>query len=223
MGANLDLSLTASRDPQAGLRAARRETMLELIQVGSGVALVAFMWTHVMLVSSVLLGASTMDRIAHLMEVTWGAYLVPPAVTVLFLAHAVLAARKIPFRLDERLAGIERTAAFRHHDSLTWWIQVVTGMTIFALGLTHIWVVVTTYPILAAKSAVRVHGPYLWFYIPLLIGVELHASVGLYRAMIKWGWVPREAMRRAEILMTAFFLALGSVTLAALWKLGGPG
>lgn len=202
-------------------RRARRETLLEVVQVGSGVALVLFMWTHVMLVSSVLLGASTMDQVAHLMEVTWGAYIVPPAVTVLFLAHATLAARKIPFRLDERLPGLERTAAFMHGDSVTWWVQVVTGMTILVLGITHIWVVVTTYPIQAVKSAGRVHGPYLWFYIPLLLGVELHASVGLYRAMIKWGWVPRGLMKRAELVMTIFFLALGSVTLAALWKLGG--
>lgn len=214
-------AMSAITTPSEAARRARRETLMEVVQVGTGVALVAFMWTHVMLVSSVLLGAATMDQVAHLMEITWGAFIVPPVVTVMILVHAVLAARKIPFRLDERAPGIERTAAFMHGDSVTWWIQVVTGMTILVLGITHIWVVVTTYPITAVKSGVRVHGPYLWFYIPLLLGVELHASVGLYRAVIKWGWVPRPLMKRAELIMTLFFLALGSVTLAALWKLGG--
>ena len=45
-------------------------------------------------------------------------------------------------------------------------------------------------------------------------------SVGLYRAAIKWGWVPREAMHRLTTLTTVFFLSLGAATLLALWRLG---
>ena len=89
--------------PGAAVAAGRRETLLELLQVGSGVALVFFMWSHVVLVSSVLLGGGAMDALAKFLEDTRLAYLGAPFIVLLFFLHAILAARKIPFRLDERL------------------------------------------------------------------------------------------------------------------------
>ena len=196
------------------------ETWMELAQVGSGVALVVFMWSHVMLVSSVLLGAETMNRLAAFLEDTKMAYLGSPIIVLLFLVHAVLAARKIPFQYAERKIAAERLKELAHWDSITWGVQVVTGMAILVLGTVHLWVILTDFPIRAEKSGARVHGVYLWFYLPLLLAIELHASVGLYRAVVKWGWVPRGTAHRMATLMTVFFLGLGSLTLYTLWRVG---
>ncbi len=199
----------------------RLEARMELVQVASGIALVGFMWTHVVLVSSVLLGAPVMDRLAGFLEDTRLAYLGAPVIVLLFLLHAVLAARKIPFQLEERRAVAAVAGSLRHRDTFSWMAQVVTGLAVLVLGAIHLWVILSGFPIQAAKSAARVHGIYAWFYAPLLLAVEVHMSVGLYRAAVKWGWVPRAAMHRLTALTTVFFLALGAATLLSLWRLGG--
>jgi fumarate reductase subunit C len=55
----------------------------------------------------------------------------------------------------------------------------------------------------------------------------LHASVGLYRLAIKWGWfdaanpdLGRRRLLRAKHGLSAFFITLGLVTLAAYVDLG---
>jgi fumarate reductase subunit C len=61
----------------------------------------------------------------------------------------------------------------------------------------------------------------------LLFCVELHGGVGLYRLVVKWGWLegvdPNETRRRLTRLkwgITVFFLVLGLLTLAAYKKIG---
>lgn len=201
----------------------RLEARIEVVQMASGVALVGFMWTHVVLVSSVLLGAPVMDRLAGFLEDTRLAFVGAPFIVFLFLLHAVLAARKIPFQVAERRAVLKVAGSLHHRDTFTWMAQVVTGMAVLVLGAIHLWVILSGFPIQAAKSAARVHGVYVWFYAPLLLAVEVHMSVGLYRAAIKWGWVPRAAMHRLTTLTTVFFLSLGAATLLSLWRLGAQG
>ncbi len=211
------ISGTVARTAAAG---ARTETIMEVVQAGTGVALVGFMWSHVVLVSSVLLGSSVMNRLAGFLEETQLAYWGSPVVVLMFFVHAVLASRKIPFRMAERAAYTERVAELKHWDSITWGAQVVTGMMVLVLGAIHLWAILTDFPILAEKSGARVHGRYLLLYIPLLLAVEIHASVGLYRAAMKWGSLDRAALHRLGGLLTVFFLALGTATLVALWRLG---
>jgi fumarate reductase subunit C len=57
--------------------------------------------------------------------------------------------------------------------------------------------------------------------------VELHGSIGLYRLALKWGWFEGEdakksriKLRRFKYVITAFFLTLGLLTLAAYIKIG---
>ena len=60
----------------------------------------------------------------------------------------------------------------------------------------------------------------LWLpYAVLLLCVEFHASVGLYRLAIKWGadlWMSRKTMHRLEQLIFWVILGLGAVTLVVL-------
>ena len=71
-------------------------------------------------------------------------------------------------------------------------------------------------------SADRVWSDHMWpLYILLLLAVELHGGIGLYRLAVKWGWfagpsaeITRARLKRVKWALTAFFLALGLATLA---------
>jgi fumarate reductase subunit C len=61
----------------------------------------------------------------------------------------------------------------------------------------------------------------------LLFAVELHGGVGLYRLVVKWGWLEgrdpertRHRLTRLKWGITVFFLVLGLLTLAAYMKIG---
>jgi len=63
-------------------------------------------------------------------------------------------------------------------------------------------------------------GAGLWLpYAILLLCVEFHASVGLYRLAIKWGadlWLSRTAMHRIEQVIFWTILVVGGLTLCVL-------
>ena len=68
----------------------------------------------------------------------------------------------------------------------------------------------------------------MWgLYLLLLFTVELHGGIGLYRLAVKWGWfegrdpnATRARLKKLKWAITAFFLILGLVTLAAYIKIG---
>jgi fumarate reductase subunit C len=71
----------------------------------------------------------------------------------------------------------------------------------------------------ASTSTARVSAG-LWLpYGVLLLCVEFHASVGLYRLAIKWGadlWMSRQTMHRVEQVIFWVVLGLGGLTLVVL-------
>jgi fumarate reductase subunit C len=78
------------------------------------------------------------------------------------------------------------------------------------------------------ESADRVWSDHFWpLYIVLLLTVEVHGGIGLYRVAVKWGWlagsdanVTRRRLKVAKWALTVFFLVLGFATLAAYAKIG---
>ena len=111
---------------------------------------------------------------------------------------------------------------------MLWIWQVRTGMIILVLGSFHL--VLLTMDVLtplygeiagieAATSMARVSAG-LWIpYAVLLLCVEFHASVGLYRLAIKWGadlWMSRQTMHRIERVIFWVVLGLGGLTLFVL-------
>ncbi|MGB5332806.1 MAG: hypothetical protein WBN05_09730 [Woeseiaceae bacterium] len=225
---------------------ARRQLVYEVISGGSGLLLALFMWGHVVLVGSILTGERGFDWLATMLE---DYYIAQPTVLVIFLMfviHAAFAARKIPAQLRERKkilqlakglkqSGREKVATrteyspFRPHvESLLWIWQVRTGMIILVLGSFHL--ILLAMDILtplfgvgagidAATSMERVSAG-LWLpYAVLLLCVEFHASIGLYRLAIKWGadlWMSRKTMHRLEQVIFWVVLGLGGVTLIVL-------
>lgn len=208
---------------------AHRELILELLSGGSGLFLALFMWGHMILVGSILTGQRGFDWMANALE---DYYIAQPTVIVifgLFLLHAVLASRKIPAQLRDRAELKKLARDLRPHEETLLWIwQVRTGMAVLVLGSFHLILlgldVLTPLfgdrtGIEATTSVARVRAG-LWLpYAILLICVEFHASVGLYRLAIKWGGgsrLSRNTLRRIEKLLLWFFLGLGAVVLLVL-------
>ena len=219
---------------------ARAQLRYEIASGASGLALAIFMWGHMLLVGSILLGARGFDGLANWLEQVWIAQPTVVGVLVLFLVHAALASRKIPAQLRERrrmtelARGLQRSAGregsvFQPHlESMLWIWQVRTGMVILVLGSFHVLLVgvdVLTpmfgerIGIEAATSTARVRGGLWPVYAVLLLAVEFHASVGLYRLFVKWGVgarLSRRTLHRLERVVFWVILGLGVLTLAVL-------
>ncbi len=225
---------------------AKRELMHELVSGGTGLVLALFMWGHVVLVGSILTGERGFNWLATMLEDYFIAQPTVIAIFALFLIHAVFAARKIPAQLRERKRIIELAKGLRnsgrekvatrtdyspfrpHLESMLWIWQVRTGMIMLVLGGFHLVLITTDIftplfgnhaGIEAVSSLERVSAG-LWVpYGILLICVEFHASVGLYRLAIKWGadmWLSRKAMHVIEQLIFWLILVIGGITLFVL-------
>jgi len=225
---------------------ARRQLWYELASGASGLFLALFMWGHMILVGSILTGEKGFDWLAGMLEEYYIAQPTVAAILALFVIHAALASRKIPAQLRERRrmialgksladAGRDRPADASelsplqsHVESRLWIWQVRTGMIVLVLGSFHIIllgidVLTPLYGervgIEALTSLERVRSG-LWLpYAILLLCVEFHASVGLYRLAVKWGagrWLSRKAVHGIERVLLWFFLGLGVVVLLVL-------
>ncbi|NDV18995.1 succinate dehydrogenase/fumarate reductase cytochrome b subunit [Pseudodesulfovibrio sp. JC047] len=197
--------------------------ILDWLQMLSGVSLILFMWCHMLLVSSVVISPKVMDAIAYFFESTRMAQIGGPLIFMVFLMHFLLAARKIPFRVEGQKTIWHHARMLRHGDTWLWLIQVISAMIILVMGSTHMWVVLTDLPISAVKSAARIQsGFWAIFYLILLPLVELHVGIGLYRIGVKWGFVrdtDRPKFKRSENILTLMFVVIGLVTLARFWFL----
>ena len=191
--------------------------VMDALQMLTGVGLILFMWSHLILVASVNLGPETMDRLAHFLESTYMAQVGGPLIAFAFLLHFVLAARKVPFRLEEQQSIWTHAKMLRHTDTWLWLIQAITAMIILIMGSIHMWTILTDLPITAAKSAARIQGGFwLVFYLILLPLVELHVGIGFYRICVKWGVTKRrgrKGMKRFENILLVIFILIGLITI----------
>jgi fumarate reductase subunit C len=207
----------------------RTEAVWDFLQMCTGVALVLFMWMHMILVASVNIdfgGGRVMNAIAYFFEATYMAQLGGPLIFLTMVAHFVLAARKLPFRVAEQKSMWTHSKRFNHLDTWLWVIQAVTAFIILIMGSIHMWTVLTNLPITAAKSAARIQtGWWLLFYFILLPCIELHVGIGAYRIGVKWGWIKRsnrEYFHGIENKLTLVFIAIGAITLITFYFIVKP-
>lgn len=198
-------------------RSSRLDGLLDWMQMLSGAGLILFMWAHMVLVASVVVSPDWMNAIAHFFESTGMAQVGGPLIFLLFLAHFVLAARKLPFHMEGQKTIWNHARMMRHGDTWMWIVQAVSAMIILIMGAIHMWVVLTDLPITAAKSAARIQeGFWFVFYLVLLPLVELHVGIGFYRIGVKWGFIRsdgRGIFKKRENLLTLAFIVIGFVTL----------
>ncbi|MDZ7697660.1 MAG: succinate dehydrogenase/fumarate reductase cytochrome b subunit [Deltaproteobacteria bacterium] len=190
---------------------------LDWLQMLTGAGLILFMWSHMVLVASVNLGAGAMNTLAYFFEATYMAQVGGPIIGFTFLLHFILAARKVPFRAEQQTTYWKHSRMLHHTDTWLWLVQVVTAMIILIMGSIHMWTVLTDLPITAAKSAARIQGGFwLVFYLILLPMVELHVGIGFYRIGVKWGFIKRKnrkGLKKFENILTGVFILIGLITI----------
>ncbi len=204
----------------------RTSAYLDFLQMLTGAALILFMWSHMILVASVIPSPRVMNAIARFLEETYMAQVGGPIIACIFLLHFILAARKVPFRVEQQTTIWKLSRQLRHTDTYLWLIQAATAMVILIMGSIHMWTVLTDLPITAAKSAARIQGGFwLGFYLILLPMIELHVGIGFYRIAVKWGFArrkDRKSFKRFENYLTLMFVTIGLVALGRFWFLALP-
>jgi fumarate reductase subunit C len=171
---------------------------LDLLQSLSGLLLALFLMAHMAFVSSILISHDAFYTVARFFE---GAYFlgkpypilvsgVVAGVLALFIGHAWLALRKFPAGFRQYRAFVAHKNRLRHGDTSLWWLQVWTGFALFFMATVHLYQMLMNPSLIGPyESADRVWTGNLWpLYLLLLFAAELHASVGLYRLALKWGW-----------------------------------
>lgn len=221
--------------PAAGR--SRWPARLDVLETATGLSLAVFMLLHTLFAASILLGPDAMGTMARAFE---GYYLfgrsyaapvvgVAFGVTLLFVAHAVLALRRVPWTHREHSAMRRARRELRHGETTLWWWQAVSGGVLLLLAGIHLFGVLAHPDRLnPVDAADHVWSERAWLlYVLLLPAVELHVGLGLYRAAMKWGWLdgrrPDVARRRLKAAMWALivtYVALGTAGLVAYAELG---
>lgn len=205
---------------KALIRNRKADLLVELVQTVSGLLLVGFLWTHMIFVASILLGVEAFNTLAQFME---DYRLLDVAVVFIILtvaAHVGAVLRRIPGRWQEQKVVWKHAKIIKHQDTWSWLFQAVTGSAMLLLIIIHVFTVVYL-GIDSKLSADRVHSWMLWFYLVLLFFAEYHASVGLYRTLVKWGFVKRHSLKRVLTIVTVCTVALGCASLWVFYSLGG--
>ena len=218
-------------------RKSRWPARLDLVQSGTGLVLALFMWGHMFFVSSILISNDAMWTITKFFEGYFFlgrsypvivSFVVAGVITLL-VVHAFLAVRKFPINFRQFTVFRAHMKMMRHEDTTLWFWQAFTGFALFFLAAPHVYIMLTRPDLIGPfESADRVWTSNYWpLYILLLLAVELHGGIGLYRLAVKWDWFrsgdPKATRKRLKTLkwaLTVFFLALGFATLAAYIKLG---
>ncbi|MEA1880068.1 MAG: fumarate reductase cytochrome b subunit [Campylobacterota bacterium] len=216
-------------------RKSRLPAKLDYIQSVTGAILAIFMIGHMIFVSSILISKEFMNSIAKFFELSFifgdnpiivsiGAGLI----FVIFIAHAGVALRKFPGNYKQYKVSLTHANLMKHPDTKMWFIQVFTGFTMFFLGSIHLYIIMTNPEITADISANRIVQEWMApLYLLLLLAVEFHGAIGLYRLALKWGWFvgksPKEGRKKLKLykhVLTVFMLTLGILSLLAFIKIG---
>ncbi len=210
---------------------------LDYIQSASGLFLGLFMWGHMLLVSSILISKDFMYFITKLLEASFifegGSPLLVTltalVIFIIFIIHAALGMRKLPNNFKQYQVMKAHACNMEHEDTKLWFTQAFTGFAMFFLGSIHLYIIMTNSSEIGPyASSDRVWSEWMWpLYIFLLLAVEFHGTIGLYRLTIKWGWfdgddpkATRKKLKACKKILTWFFIILGFSTLAAYMKIG---
>src|SRR5436190_3600135 len=164
---------------------------LDWTQSASGLLLALFMWGHMFFVSSILISNDAMWTITKMFEgyfVFGRSYpaivsCVVAAIFALIVLHAALAVRKFPINWRQLKVFRGHMTMMRHEDTTLWFWQVFTGFALFFLAAPHLYIMLTHSELIGPyESSDRVWTGHYWpLYILLLLAVELHGGIGLYR------------------------------------------
>ena len=211
----------------------RLPARLDFYQSATGLILGLFMWAHMCFVSTSLISPSFFDKTAKFFEGSMIFDTPKPGIVsclvfiilVIFFVHAALAMRKLPTSYRQWQIAREHSKLIGHQDTNLWVIQAGTGFIMFFLGSIHLGMMLFMPETISSEGVhSRISGHNMWiFYLILLIAVELHGVIGLYRLCVKWGWFDgasveesrarRKFLKKIMWILVSFFIALGLTNL----------
>jgi fumarate reductase subunit C len=215
----------------------RLPAKLDYLQSLTGGFLALFMWGHMLLVSSILISKDFMYTVTKLLEGNFifdgGNPLIVTSMAffifVVFIIHATMGMRKFPVNFKQYQIIKAHTKSLQHEDTKLWLLQASTGFIMFFIGSVHLYIIMTNSSNIGPyASADRIWTNWMWpLYILLLLAVEFHGTIGLYRLCVKWGWFDgknpkqtRVKLKKVKWILTVFFLTLGTASLIAYIKIG---
>ncbi len=210
---------------------------LDFLQSATGLVLALFIIFHLIFESSILFGKDSMYAITKMFE---GEFIVKGGspifistlaivIFAIFIFHAFLAMRKFPSSYREYLRYRTHAKLMKHADTNLWFIQITTGFMLFFLGSIHLYIMITQPQNIGPfASSDRIYSDLMWpMYLMLLVSVVLHAGVGVYRLIMKWGWFDGENPRENRVktrkiikIVVVFYLLIGLFSLASYIKIG---
>ena len=213
---------------------------LDFLQSATGAVLALFILFHLIFESSILLGKDAMYTLTKLFEgefiIDGGSPLIivflALGVSVVFIAHAFLAMRKFPSSYKEYKRYRTHSKMMQHEDTGLWFIQISSGFVLFFLGSIHLYTMMTQPTNIGPfASSDRIYSDSAWsMYLLLLVSVVLHASVGIYRLIMKWGLFSgddekknianRVKIKQVIKAVTIFYLLIGLLSLGTYIKIG---
>jgi fumarate reductase subunit C len=196
------------------------DAYLDAVEMITGLSLAGFLWAHMLFVFTIVLGQEAFDGLSEFFDIYLLSYIGVPVIIVIGLIHFVVAGRRIPTNIKDQKIIWQHAKLIRHTDTWTWIFQAISGMAILILGALHIWTITTGWPIRADVATERIQA-FWWFYLILLALGEFHASIGVYRVFVKWGWFPRKPINYVLKVVTLTIITLGLVAMWVFFKLGG--
>ncbi len=210
---------------------------LDFYQSLSGLVLVIFIKFHLIFVSSILISNDFMYKVDKILSgslfVEGGdplfVMVLAIAILILLMFHALLAIRKFPNSYRQLRNFNSHTHMYPHSDTKLWAVQAVTGFVLFFFASMHLYMMISEPANIGPYlSSHRIFTNNVWaIYIILLIAVELHATIGLYRLIVKWGWfsgktykITRDKLKVIRNLIIVFYITLGMLSIGAYYKIG---
>ncbi len=195
---------------------------LDFIQSMTGVVLALFISGHILFESSILISHDAMYAMTQFFE---GYYFLgekhPGIISVLALTvlaiivvHALVALRKFPSSYRQYRIMKEHTVRMNHHDTSLWAIQVITGFAMFFLASVHLYSMIAQPGMIGPyASSERMVTEMMWpLYLLLLFAVVIHAGIGVYRLILKWGFFEADQQKfmkqRRALLRTIMYFVV---------------
>jgi len=213
---------------------------LDFLQSATGVILALFISGHILFEASILISHDAMYTMTQFFE---GYYFFgknyPSIISILAISifliivvHAAIALRKFPTNYKQYRIMKEHTLRMNHHDTSLWAIQIVTGFAMFFLASVHLYTMISTPSDIGPYlSSERVVDGMMWpLYLFLLFAVIIHAGVGVYRLILKWGLFEasqqkfmkqrRALLRTIMYFVITFYLVVGLASLLKYMDIG---
>ena len=194
---------------------------LDFIQSLTGIVLALFISGHILFESSILISHDAMYAMTQFFE---GYYffgekhpaiisILALSILVIIVVHAIVALRKFPSNYKQYKMMKDHMVRMNHHDTSLWAIQVITGFAMFFLASIHLYTMISQPEMIGPyASSERIATEMMWpLYLLLLFAVVIHAGIGVYRLILKWGLFEADQQkfmkqRRALLRMIMYFV-----------------